>query len=129
MKPTLILSLLTALSLTGTSFAEEKPFDIVVYGATGGGVAAAVEAGRLGRSVALIEPQKYIGGMTAGGLGATDIGSKTSITGLAKEFYHRVWKHYNDPSAWKYETRAEYKPKHHDAISDNLEVHWFFEPK
>src|SRR5690606_28370272 len=59
----------------------------------------------------------------------TDIGSKTSITGLAKEVYHRLRKHYRDPTNRKYETRAEYKPQHHDAISDNLEVHWFCEPK
>lgn len=125
----LILSLSAVICLPGILSAEERSFDIVVYGATGGGVAAAVEAGRLGKSVALIEPQKQIGGMTAGGLGATDIGSKKSITGLAKEFYHRVWKHYNDPASWVSETREVYKPKHHDAISDNLEVHWFFEPK
>ncbi len=128
----LFRSLFTAFSLTGLSVAraeEPQSFDLVVYGATGGGVMAAVEAGRLGKSVALIEPQKHIGGMTAGGLGATDIGSKTSIVGLAKEFYHRVWQHYQDPGAWKYETRAEYKPKHGDAISDHLQVQWFFEPK
>ncbi|MBX3740231.1 MAG: FAD-dependent oxidoreductase [Akkermansiaceae bacterium] len=130
MKPTLTLPLLVSLSLTALGPAAEKDsYDIVVYGATGGGVAAAVEAGRLGKSVALVEPQKFIGGMTTGGLGATDIGSKTTVVGLAKEFYHRVWKHYNKPESWKYETREEYKPKHHDAISDNLEVHWFFEPK
>lgn len=109
--------------------AAEKSFDVVVYGGTGGGVITAVEAARLGKSVALIEPNQHIGGMTASGLGATDIGVKTSVIGAAKEFYHRVWKHYQDPSAWKYETRAEYKPKHHDAISDGLEVQWFFEPK
>ncbi len=129
-KSPLTLPLLVSLSLTALGPAAEKDsYDIVVYGATGGGVAAAVEAGRLGKSVALIEPQKFIGGMTTGGLGATDIGSKTTVVGLAKEFYHRVWKHYNKPESWKYETREEYKPKHHDAISDNLEVHWFFEPK
>jgi hypothetical protein len=130
MKSAFTLPLLVSLSLTALGpAAETDSFDIVVYGATGGGVAAAVEAGRLGKSVALVEPQKFIGGMTAGGLGATDIGSKKTVVGLAKEFYHRVWKHYNKPESWKYETREEYKPKHHDAISDNLEVHWFFEPK
>lgn len=129
MKSRQLFALFIALSFSGISSAAEEPFDIVVYGATGGGVAAAVEAGRLGKTVALIEPQKHIGGMTAGGLGATDIGSKTTVIGLAREFYHRVWKHYHDPAAWKYETRAEYKPKHHDAISDHLETHWFFEPK
>jgi len=128
MKTPLIVSLFVSLSLSAIRAAEES-YDIVVYGATGGGVVAAVEAGRLGKSVALVEPQKFIGGMTAGGLGATDIGSKTTVVGLAKEFYHRVWKHYQNPAVWKYETRAEYKPKHHDAISDHLEVQWFFEPK
>jgi hypothetical protein len=128
-KHPLLCSLVAAFALTGTGNAQTETFDIVVYGATGGGVAAAVEAGRLGKSVALVEPQKFIGGMTAGGLGATDIGSKTTVVGVAKEFYHRVWKHYNDPANWKSETRGEYKPKHNDAISDNLEVHWFFEPK
>jgi hypothetical protein len=124
-----LLSFLALLSLTGTSIAEEKPFDIVVYGATGGGVAAAIEAGRLGKSVALIEPQKYIGGMTTGGLGATDIGSKATVIGLAREFYHRIWKHYQDPATWVHETRDAYKPRHGDAVSENLEVQWFFEPK
>ncbi len=129
-KTFLTFSVLSAISLSGLApAAEEKPFDIVVYGATGGGVAAAVEAGRLGKSVALIEPQKYIGGMTAGGLGATDIGAKTSIVGVAREFYHRIWKHYQNPATWIHETREEYKPKHHDAVSENLETQWFFEPK
>lgn len=129
MKNPLLISSLFGLSLTGISFAAGKSFDIIVYGATGGGVSAAVEAGRLGKSVALIEPQKHIGGMTAGGLGATDIGAKTSVVGLAKEFYHRIWKHYQDPSTWVHETREEYKPKHGDAVSDGLQVQWFFEPK
>lgn len=129
MKPILLLPLLTFISLSGFSSAAEKSFDIVVYGATGGGVAAAVEAGRLGKSVALIEPQKFIGGMTAGGLGATDIGSKKSIVGVAREFYHRLWKYYQNPAVWIHETREAYKPRHHDAISENLETQWFFEPK
>ncbi len=116
------------LAVAASSLAEEKSFDVVVYGATGGGVIAAVEAARLGKSVALIEPARHIGGMTTSGLGATDIGVKSSVIGTAKEFYHRVWQHYQKPAAWKYETRAEYLPKHHDAISENLEVQWFFEP-
>ncbi len=127
-----ILRCLCVVSLGGLALsarAEEKSFDVVVYGATGGGVIAAVEAGRLGKSVALIEPAQHIGGMTAGGLGATDIGAKTSVIGAAKEFYHRIWQHYKNPDAWKFETREEYVPKHHDAVSENLEVQWFFEPK
>lgn len=123
------ISLACLLSVSLVGRAEEKSFDVVVYGATGGGVIAAVEAARLGKSVALIEPANRIGGMTSGGLGATDIGTKTSVVGAAKEFYHRIWKHYKEPAAWKYETREEYGPKHHDALSEGLEVQWFFEPK
>lgn len=123
------LGLVALFAMSWTGRAEERSFDVVVYGATGGGVATAVEAARLGDSVALIEPSKHLGGMTSGGLGATDIGAKNSVIGLAKEFYHRIWQYYQDPAAWKYETRAEYLPKHQDAISEDLEVQWFFEPK
>jgi len=48
--------------------------DICVYGATSGGVAAAVAAARLGKSVALVSLNNHVGGMTASGLGVTDIG-------------------------------------------------------
>jgi flavin-dependent dehydrogenase len=123
------IALACLLSASLTVRAEERSFDVVVYGGTGGGVIAAVEVARLGKSVALIEPARQIGGMTSGGLGATDIGVKSSVIGAAKEFYHRIWKHYKDPAAWKYETREEYAPKHHDALSEGLEVQWFFEPK
>ena len=53
-----------------------ESYDLVVYGGTSGGIAAAVQSARMGRSVALIEPTQFLGGLTTGGLGATDIGSK-----------------------------------------------------
>jgi ribulose 1,5-bisphosphate synthetase/thiazole synthase len=42
-------------------------FDVVVYGASCAGVAAAVAAGQLGMRVALFEPLPMIGGMCAAG--------------------------------------------------------------
>ena len=42
----------------------------------------------------LIEPGRHLGGLTSGGLGATDIGNKQAIGGIAREFYGRVWEHY-----------------------------------
>ena len=48
--------------------------DICVYGATSGGITAALTAKRMGKSVILIEPSRRIGGLTAGGLGKTDVG-------------------------------------------------------
>ncbi len=65
--------------------------DICVYGATSGGVAAAVAASRLGKNVALICQNNHVGGMTSSGLGVTDVGGfPASIGGLAAEFYSRI---------------------------------------
>src|SRR5690606_40882965 len=65
------------------------------------GVAAAVTTARLGGSVVLIEPSQRLGGLTTGGLGQTDIGNKRAIGGISREFYERVRRHYDNPSAWK----------------------------
>ncbi len=78
-------------------------YDVVVYGGTAGGVAAAVQVARMGRSVVLIEPGRHLGGMSAGGLGATDIGNKAAIGGLAREFYRRTGKAYGQAEAWTFE--------------------------
>lgn len=67
--------------------------DICVYGGTSGGVVAAVAAARLGKSVALLSLNNHVGGMTASGLGVTDIGpgNDTSyLGGISREFYQRV---------------------------------------
>jgi hypothetical protein len=71
--------------------------DICVYGATSGGVAAAVAAARLGKSVALLSENHHVGGMTASGLGVTDIGPGNNtayVGGIAREFYRRVGQKY-----------------------------------
>jgi hypothetical protein len=98
--------------------------DIVIYGGTASGVAAAVQAVRMGKSVVVIEPSRHIGGLTSGGLGYTDSGDKAVIGGIAREFYQRVKKHYDDSKAWVHqrpEQYANYRPKD-DAM-------WTFEPK
>lgn len=78
-------------------------FDVVVYGGTSGGVAAAVQAAQMSKSVVLIEPGQHLGGLTSGGLGATDIGNKGAIGGLAREFYRRVGRHYGKEESWTFE--------------------------
>lgn len=108
--------------------------DVCVFGATPGGIAAAIQAGRMGKSVVLLEPGRFLGGMTTGGLGATDIGNKAAIGGLAREFYRRVAKHYAQDSAWKYETRDEYFAKRGSGQSQASDLTsadatmWTFEP-
>lgn len=71
--------------------------DIVVYGGTASGAAAAIQAARMDKSVVLIEPSTHIGGLTSGGLGWTDSGNKAVVGGISREFYQRVKKHYDDP--------------------------------
>ena len=65
----------------------------------------------MGKSVVMVCPDKHLGGLTAGGLGWTDTGNKAVIGGLAREFYHRVWKHYDKPEAWSWQKREEYGNK------------------
>ena len=77
--------------------------DICVYGATSGGVIAACTAARLGKKVLLVSPAAHLGGLSSGGLGNTDIGNKMAITGLARDFYRRVGRHYGKPEQWIFE--------------------------
>src|SRR5437016_4673945 len=74
--------------------------DICIYGGTASGVAAAVQAARMGKPAIIAEFGNHLGGMTSGGLGATDIGNKAAIGGIAREFYHRVARHYARDDAW-----------------------------
>ena len=77
---------------------EGTVYDICVYGSTPAGIMAAYTAKLKGKSVLLVSPTKRIGGLTAGGLGWTDIGDSTShrriIKGFAREFYRRIGQHY-----------------------------------
>jgi hypothetical protein len=75
---------------------RNKP-KVIVYGATAGGVMAAVAAAREGASVQLVEPGQHLGGMLTGGLSHTDYGDRAVIGGLALEFYERVAKAYGKP--------------------------------
>ncbi|MES2469553.1 MAG: FAD-dependent oxidoreductase [Verrucomicrobiota bacterium] len=99
--------------------AEPQRADLIVYGGTSGGITAAIQAKRLGHSVILIEPTRHLGGLTTGGLGATDIGNKGAIGGMSREFYQRIKKYYQQEQVWVHSTR----PK------DNREdTQWTFEP-
>ncbi len=69
-------------------------YDVVILGGTPGGIAAAVTAARLGRSVALVEYHSRFGGMSASGLGKSDIEHRELIQGFFREFVDRVRDHY-----------------------------------
>jgi hypothetical protein len=82
---------------------EVLKVDVCVYGATSGGVVAAVKAARLGKTVALLQPGKHLGGLTSGGLGWTDYGKKHVIGGMSRQFYRDVGRHYGKEEEWQFE--------------------------
>jgi len=69
--------------------------DVVILGGSPSGLAAAVQAARLGCRVIVVEPYGHIGGMMAGGLTRTDLGDRSTTGGLAQEFFQRVAAHYD----------------------------------
>jgi hypothetical protein len=69
--------------------------DVCIYGGTSGGVIAAVQAARMGKSVSFAVFKNHIGGMTSGGLGATDTGNSGAIQGISREFYNRIAQAYS----------------------------------
>jgi hypothetical protein len=74
-------------------------YDLVIVGATPGGIMAAVAATRTSKSTAkilILERTSYIGGLPANGLGATDIATRLATGGLFLEFVGRVKQLYID---------------------------------
>jgi len=80
--------------------AKSLECDLAVYGGTPAGVAAAIQAATMGKKVLFFSFNKHVGGLTSGGLTATDVGKKNAIGGLAQEFYERIGRIRNfSPSA------------------------------
>ncbi|MCX6889544.1 MAG: FAD-dependent oxidoreductase [Verrucomicrobia bacterium] len=118
---------LLLLALLGL-FAALPAQDIVIYGGTSGGITAAIQAAREGRTAVLIEPTKFLGGLTTGGLGATDIGNKKAIGGISREFYTAIAKYYADDAKWVHQTREEYFSKRPHGNAADEGTMWTFEP-
>ncbi|MBN2325587.1 MAG: FAD-dependent oxidoreductase [Candidatus Omnitrophica bacterium] len=105
-------------------------YDVVVYGGTSAGIMAAVQAKRMGKSAVIVCPDQHLGGLTSGGLGWTDTGNKAVIGGLSREFYQRIWRHYQKPDSWKWQRREEYgnRGQGTPAIDGERRTMWIFEP-
>ncbi|MDP3913819.1 MAG: FAD-dependent oxidoreductase [Bacteroidota bacterium] len=105
-------------------YQNQSSFDIVIYGGTPAGLAAAIQVARLGKTVAIIEPDSHIGGIIVNGLGGTDIDNhkefqnSLAVGGIALEFYRKVAKHYGRLN--------EFDDKHKNKVKD--ESLWRFEP-
>lgn len=115
---------------TGEQRTDNYSADIIVYGGSSAAVTAAVQAKKMGKSVIMVSPDVHLGGLSAGGLGFTDTGNKEVIGGLSREFYHRLYQHYDKPESWKWQEKSEYgnKGQGTPAIDGNNRTMWIFEP-
>jgi hypothetical protein len=80
----LFIFLLTSISRAATGA------DVVIYGGTPGGLAAAAAAVSEGMTVMVIEPTRHIGGMVTGGIAITDTGTPHLVGGLAGKYFDEV---------------------------------------
>jgi hypothetical protein len=124
----LVMALLALLQACGNS--GKYKADVIIYGGTSAAVTAAVEAVKSGKKAIIVSPDIHLGGLSSGGLGFTDTGNKAVIGGLSREFYHRIWLHYNDSSAWKWEKQSEYgnRGQGTPAMDGENRTMWIFEP-
>ena len=125
MRPFLSLLLLLALPASA-----DEHHDVVIYGGTSAAITAAVQAKKMGKSVIIVSPDKHLGGLSSGGLGWTDTGKKEVIGGLSREFYHRVFLHYDKDESWKWQPKEKYgnKGQGNRSIDGEERTMWIFEP-
>ncbi|MBX2817534.1 MAG: FAD-dependent oxidoreductase [Saprospiraceae bacterium] len=86
--------LILAVFCTSVTFphveAQVPSYDVVVIGGTPGGIAAAITAGRMGKTVMLVEQSPVLGGMLASGVLRLDDHIKEASSGVMEEFRQRV---------------------------------------
>ncbi|MGB3586104.1 MAG: FAD-dependent oxidoreductase, partial [Tunicatimonas sp.] len=78
------------------SDSQESTYDVVVYGATPSGIAAAINAAQYGHSVLLAEEYAQIGGLMTSGLSFTDFISYEVLGGTFLDYTQRVEDYYRD---------------------------------
>jgi len=75
---------------------REATYDVLIYGATPAGIAAAVSAGRHDHRVLLIEPTSRIGGLMTNGLSHPDFRTFEAITGLYADLVAKTLQYYTE---------------------------------
>ena len=92
---TALLFLFTLLSQSGAYASDLMIYDVAVIGAGTGGTAAAIQAARMGMSVALIEESDWVGGQMTGAAVSTMDDVRRTRTGIYNELITRVREHYD----------------------------------
>lgn len=90
----LLMAVAISSQIAGISVGHAKDPNVLIYGATPAGIAAAVGAAKGKKTVVLVEPTDRIGGLVTSGLSYTDFRSFESLTGFFFDFSTRVQAHY-----------------------------------
>ncbi|KAF3013741.1 hypothetical protein E8E14_007517 [Neopestalotiopsis sp. 37M] len=132
------LSLLAAVT-SASSCGMHYQHDVIVYGGTSGGYAAAIQLSRLNHSVALIEPSSHVGGIAVDGFGASDIDSQAefqnsrAVGPLALEFYRRISMRYGNVAAfdagWSNHTKNKALWRFESHVAESVLQDWIAEEK
>lgn len=109
---------------------KRSTHDVVIYGGTSAALSAAIQVKRMGKTVVVVSPDLHLGGLTSSGLGWTDSGSKEAIGGIARNFYHRVWRYYQSVDSWKWQKMEDFgnRGQGSPAVDGEKRTMWIFEP-
>ena len=117
---------LLTLTLAAPVCAAAKDFDVVVYGGTSGGIAAAVQAARHGQDR---RPHRAGQAPRRPDLRRARRDRHRQQGGhrrhLPASSISASRKHYDDDASWKYEKRRDFKGRGHEPKEDTA---WTFEP-
>ncbi len=110
LKPAAVVILATTLILAGTGCrskkVEKSSYDVIIYGATPGGIAMGVRSAREGLDVLMVSHNERIGGMLTSGLGVWD----TLYEGYRSPLYNELRQNLFDDYRENYgEDSPEYK--------------------
>jgi FAD-dependent oxidoreductase family protein len=119
----LSLCFVLAIAARPAHAAEQRTYDLVIYGGTSAAVAGAIQAKRMDKTVVIVSPDTHLGGLTSGGLGWTDSGNKDVIGGISREFYRRVKAHYDKRESWIHQKSEKFGLYRRDD-----DAMWTFEP-
>jgi hypothetical protein len=100
--------------------------DVLIYGATPAGLAAAQAVCRQGLKAVVVEPSRHIGGLVTGGISCTDTGTPHWVGGLSAEFFDSLAaanrQKYPNPQPPKMLFRGQ-------ALDWRVPRNWDFEPQ
>jgi hypothetical protein len=117
--------------MSNRTHAADFTADVVIYGDASGGVTAAIQATRMGKTAVLVSQYGHLGGLTSSGLGWSDIGNDAILGGISSEFYQQVYQHYQKAEAWTWEPKAGFANKGQGvpALNSKTQLASTFEPK